>query len=92
MSLEVPWMPGPTTEVGSSGDLWREEPPAHRRRPPRTRVQSDLDELLDAIRAGDDIDVIGEAVCFVLRELIEVKATERIGAMRSERAESRTTQ
>ncbi len=85
-------MPGPTTEIGSSGDLRREEPPTHRRRHPRTRVQSDSDELLDAIRAGDDIDVIGEVVCSVLRELIEIKATERTGAMPFERAESRTTQ
>jgi transposase-like protein len=57
-----------------------------------TLTQSDVNELLDAIRAGGDIDVIRKGVELVLQALIEAEATERIGADRYERTESRTTQ
>ena len=57
-----------------------------------TIVQSDLAELLDAVRAGGDIDVVREAVAFVLQALIEAEVTEHIGAERFERSEARTTQ
>jgi hypothetical protein len=55
-------------------------------------TQSDVNELLDAIRAGGDIDVIRKGVELVLQALIEAEATEHIGADRYERTETRTTQ
>jgi transposase-like protein len=57
-----------------------------------TLTQSDVSELLDAIRAGGDIDVIRKGVELVLQALIEAEATRRIGAARYERSETRTTQ
>jgi len=59
---------------------------------PVTLTQSDVNELLDAIRAGGDIDVIRKGVELVLQALIEAEATEHIGAARYERTETRTTQ
>ena len=56
-----------------------------------TLTQSDVTELLDAIRAGGDIDVIRKGVELVLQALIDAEATERIGASRYERTEGRTT-
>ncbi len=56
-----------------------------------TLTQSDVTELLDAIRAGGDLDVIRKGVELVLQALIDVEATEAIGADRYERAESRRT-
>jgi len=53
--------------------------------------QSAVSELLDAFRAGDGVDLIRDAVRLVLQELVELEATERIGAARYERAESRVT-
>ena len=49
--------------------------------------QSALSELLDAFRAGDGVDLIRESVRVVLQELIEVEATEVIGAGRYERTD-----
>jgi len=40
----------------------------------------DVSELLDAVRAGGDIDVIRRGVELVLQALIEAEATEVIGA------------
>ncbi len=57
-----------------------------------TLTQSDVSELLDAIRAGGDIDVIRKGVELVLQALIEAEATEVIGASRYERTDSRTAQ
>jgi putative transposase len=54
--------------------------------------QSALSELLDALRAGDGADLIRDAVRLVLQELIELEASERIGAARYERTESRVTE
>jgi putative transposase len=54
-------------------------------------TQSDVFQLLDAIRAGGDIDVIRKGVELVLQALIDAEATETIGAEPYERAESRTT-
>ena len=54
--------------------------------------QSAVSELLDAFRAGDGVDLIRESVRLVLQELIEVEATEVIGAAPYERSESRTTE
>jgi transposase-like protein len=53
--------------------------------------QSAVSELLEAFRAGDGVDLIRESVQLVLQELIEAEATEKIGAGRYERTESRTT-
>ena len=57
-----------------------------------TLTQSDVNELLDAIRAGGDIDVIRKGVELVLQALIDAEATEAIGAALYERTESRTNQ
>ncbi len=54
--------------------------------------QSDLSELLDALRAGGDVDLIRSSVEMVLQALIDAEATEFIGAGRHERTESRTNQ
>lgn len=52
--------------------------------------QSALSELLDVFRAGDGIDLIRDSVRVALQELIELEATERIGAEPYERSEDRT--
>ena len=57
-----------------------------------TLGQSDVTELLDAIRAGGDIDIIRKSVEVVLQALIDAEATEHIGAGRYERTSTRTTQ
>ena len=49
-------------------------------------------ELLDAIRAVGDIDVIRKGVQLVHRALIEAEATEHIGAARYQRSDIRTNQ
>ena len=56
-----------------------------------TLTKSDVTDLLDAIRAGGDIDVIRKGVELVLQSLIDAEATEVIGAGRYERAGARTT-
>jgi putative transposase len=53
--------------------------------------QSVLSDLLDAFRAGEGVDLVRDAVRLVLQELIEVEATEHIGADRYERADTRIT-
>jgi transposase-like protein len=50
-----------------------------------------VSDLLDAIRAGGDIDVIRKGVELVLQALIDAEATEVVGAERYERAEGRRT-
>jgi len=57
-----------------------------------TLTQSDVSELLDAIRAGGDIDVIRKGVELVLQALIDAEAAEVIGAAPYERTPSRTNQ
>ena len=57
-----------------------------------TLTQSDVTELLDAIRAGGDIDVIRKGVELMLQALIDAEATKAIGAGPYQRAETRTTQ
>lgn len=54
--------------------------------------QSDLLDLLDAIRAGGDVDVIRTGVEFVLQALIDAELTEVIGAAPHERTPERTNQ
>jgi transposase-like protein len=53
--------------------------------------QSAVSELLDALRAGGDLDVIREGLALVLQALIEAEAAQQIGAGRYERSASRTT-
>jgi putative transposase len=53
--------------------------------------QSALSELLDAIRAGGGEDVLRDAMTLVLQELIELEASQVIGAARYERTDARTT-
>jgi hypothetical protein len=42
--------------------------------------ESAVSELLDAFRAGDGVDLIRDALTLVLKALIEVEATNHIGA------------
>jgi putative transposase len=49
-------------------------------------------ELLDALRAGGDVDKIRRSVEIVLQALIEAEATEAIGAAPYERSDSRMAQ
>ena len=42
--------------------------------------ESALPELLDALRAGDGVNLIRDAVRLVMQELIEPEATDHIGA------------
>ena len=44
--------------------------------------QSVLSDLLDAFRAGEGVDLVRDAVRLVMQELIEVEASERVGAER----------
>lgn len=54
--------------------------------------ESALPELLDALRAGDGIDLIRDAVRLVMQELIELEVTDHIGAARYERSETLTNE
>ena len=56
-----------------------------------TLDQSALSELLDALRAGGDLDVVREALGLVLQALIEAEATQHLGARPAERTTQRTT-
>jgi putative transposase len=53
--------------------------------------QSALNDLLDALRAGGDLDVVREALALVLQALIDAEAIQRIGARPYERTQTRTT-
>ena len=53
--------------------------------------QSALTELLDSLRSGVDLDFMREAMQLVLQALIDLEATEKIGAGRYERNDNRTT-
>ncbi len=52
--------------------------------------RSALSELLDAIRAGDGLDLTREAFRLVAQEPIGLEATQAIGARRYERVDGRT--
>jgi hypothetical protein len=49
-----------------------------------------LSDLLDALRAGGDLDIVREALGLVLQALIDAEATQHIGASRYERTEARS--
>jgi putative transposase len=53
--------------------------------------KSAIADLLDALRAGGDLDIICEGLAVVLQALIDAEATEVIGADRYQRTASRTT-
>ena len=53
--------------------------------------KSAIADLLDALRAGGDLDVIREGLALVLQALIEAEAAQHIGAQPYERTETRTT-
>jgi putative transposase len=53
--------------------------------------KSALSDLLDALRAGGDLDLIREGLALVLQALIDAEATQHIGARPYERSEQRTT-
>jgi putative transposase len=53
--------------------------------------QSVASELLEAFRAGEGVDLVRESVRLVMQELIETEASERIGADRYKRTETRIT-
>mgnify|MGYP000123729554 CR=1 FL=1 len=57
-----------------------------------TLSQSALSELLEAFRAGDGVDLIRESVRMVMQELIELEATQAIGAGPYERTGARITE
>ncbi|WP_281965241.1 IS256 family transposase [Serinicoccus marinus] len=57
-----------------------------------TLSQSAVSDLLDALRAGDGVDLVRESVRMVLQELIETEATQTIGAARYERTPGRVTE
>ncbi|MGH9038475.1 MAG: IS256 family transposase, partial [Acidimicrobiia bacterium] len=54
--------------------------------------QSALMELLEALRAGGSIDVMRDALAFILQAFVDAEATSVIGAERYERTGTRTTQ
>jgi transposase-like protein len=56
-----------------------------------TLPQSALSEPLQAIRAGDGLDLAREAFRLVAQELIELEASQVIGAARYERTDERST-
>lgn len=54
--------------------------------------ESALSDLLCALSAGDGVDLVRELAQWALQELIEVEASERIGAGRYERTGERVTE
>jgi hypothetical protein len=53
--------------------------------------KSALSELLDALRAGGDLDLIREALALILQALIDAEATQRIGARGSVASDRQAT-
>jgi putative transposase len=53
--------------------------------------KSAIADLLDALGAGGDLDVIREGLALGLQALIEAEAAQHIGAQPYERTETRTT-
>jgi transposase-like protein len=58
---------------------------------PMALDQSALSDLLEALRAGGDLDVVRSGLQLLLQALIELEATEAIGAAPYERRPERTT-
>ena len=55
-------------------------------------TESDLSDLLAALRAGEFTDTIRSSLEWILQQLIEAEATTVIGARPHERSETRTAQ
>ena len=62
-----------------------------RKETPVTHLDIDASELLEALRERPDLDLVRRLVQFMFQELIDVEATEQIGAERHERSLTRTT-
>jgi transposase-like protein len=60
-----------------------------RRSPPVAQTDFDPSALLDALRAGEDVDLIRASVELVLQQLIEAELTATIGASPHERSDDR---
>ena len=54
--------------------------------------ESALSDLLAALQAGEGVDLVRELARWALQELIEVEASQKIGAGRYERNEERVTE
>jgi putative transposase len=78
--------------VGHRRDARRDLAGYTKENTPVTLSQSDLMDLLDALRAGGDLDIVRKSVELVLQALIEAEATEVIGAGLHERSSARTNQ
>jgi putative transposase len=61
-------------------------------KPPVALTESDLSELLAALKAGEMTDTIRSSLEWILQRLIEAEATAVIGAGPHERSETRTAQ
>jgi transposase-like protein len=61
-------------------------------KPPVTLTESDLSELLAALKAGEMTDTIRASLEWILQQLIEAEATAVIGARPHERTNTRITQ
>src|SRR3954454_7524261 len=59
---------------------------------PMALSQSAVSELLDAFRTGEGVDLVRESVRMVMQELIGTEATEKIGAARYARTDTRVTE
>jgi putative transposase len=57
-------------------------------KPPVALTESDLSELLAALKAGEMTDTIRTSLEWILQQLIEVEATAVMGAEWHERTES----
>lgn len=53
--------------------------------------QSALSELLDALRAGGDLDLVRSGLQLVLQSLIDLEAAQAVGALPYQRSPERTT-
>jgi putative transposase len=63
-----------------------------KRRTPVALTESDLSELLAALKAGELTDTVRTSLEWILQQLIEAEATAVIGARPHERTESRSAQ
>ena len=64
----------------------------HPKETPVALDESVVSELLAALRSGEGVDLVREAVRYVLQELIEAEAVELIGARRYERTDARANE
>jgi putative transposase len=61
-------------------------------KPPVALTESDLSELLAALKAGEMTDTVRASLEWILQQLIEAEATAVIGARPHERTDTRVTQ